>query len=271
MYPQQIPASTPRRLHLRLAEGRDVLALKRFYLAEMREKEPTQQEAFPIPCLQEITDSIDDENFLLVEDLSDGKILAASGIFRLVHHDDGVFGELSGMCASSRIVGLKPHSMQRLMLAIRIIRASADLVGDIGSSALVSFVGKTNEPSADNLRTAGLECVEDEPEWLRDEYVSWFGWTGVDDWQAFQVGERALRWSAVIINLIEREHATLELSRVDRASKQIERFFLTFQPKLWIYALPDVADILRRGVPKALGQPPRTLSFHGRGVRARRR
>lgn len=261
MNPRPTTHFAPIFLHLRLADPRDVLTIKKFYLEAMRAKPGVRREAFPVPSLLEITQSIDQENFLLIENAATGEILAASGLFRLVHHTEGVFGELSGMCTAPRIGGLTPLTIQKLMLAVRIVRASSDLIGDIGSSSLVSFVRKDNEPSFDNLRAAGLETLEDIPEWLQDEFISWFGWSGHDQWHTFVVGADALQWAAQEIDRIERAHLSILMRRRDLASGNLESFVLACDRNLWEAHLPDVKQILAESPATLFGHPPVAIRF----------
>lgn len=229
-------------LRLRLAGRSEVPAIKRFYLDGMRHKTPEEQEAFPIPSLLEIVNAVDAKEFIVLEDTDVGRIVAASGIFRLVDHDRGKFGELSGMLTGPEVGGVEPLRIQEIMIAARIARALPEILDRDAPTALASFVKRTNAASHDNLRRRGLEELRDPPPWLLDEYVSWFGWGGGDAWRCMRVGLDALREAATIIATLE-SGGPFSLQRPAR-NGGTEQFRLTWERTLWGANLTDLRNLL---------------------------
>lgn len=246
-------------LRLRLADRAEVPAIKRFYLDGMRHKPSKKQKAFPIPSLLEIVDAVDAREFIVLEDTGAGRIVAASGIFRLVDHDRGKFGELSGMLTGREVGSLAPFRIHEIMIAARIARALPDLLDPEAPTALASFVKRTNGDSRDNLRRRGLEEVLDPPQWLRDEYVSWFGWGDADAWLCMRVGIRALHAAATIIDTLERG-GSFELRRPAKTGGT-EQFRLTWDRTLWGANLADLRDLLASPVRGELPPLADEISF----------
>lgn len=252
---------------MRLAEPDDVQAIKAFYLDNMREKSPDAQAAFPIPSLLEISQAVADRNFLIVENPTKRAIVAASGLFRLLDHNDGRFAEMSGMYVAAEAGGLGPHSLQDLMVAVRIARFFCELRAEDGQQCAVSFVKDDNHKSWEALERSGMERALIYPTWLQGEFVSWFGWNSEDDWRTYRVGLDALINAAHLILHLEKAELMLRLSRVNRDDGHREIIKMTFDRNLWRGVLVDAKDILIGH--SAIEPPdiPEQLSF---GTRRRR-
>ena len=172
----------------------------------------------------------------------DGGILAVAGIFRVLEHAEGRFFELSGMATHPAVGGLRPHSLQKLMIAVRMARYSSDLFDEGGpTSVLAAFARKSNVRSCANLADAGLIVSDDRPDWLAGEFVSWFGWSDVDAWHRFEVSEAALIGSAEIVLATLSGDRPYEPTRIDRDSGREQRFRLTVAPRV----VGAVLDTLR--------------------------
>lgn len=252
-----VPPS-PRRFRLRLADSSDVLPAKDFYLRRMAEADSATKAFLPIPSLLEIASAIADHNFFVLTD-SDGNIVAVSGLFRLLVHDRGLFLELSGMCTASDVGGLLPRSVQSIMLIARILHAAYDLLGSSDGLALASFVHRDNERSLKNLRASGLREWSERPDWVRGEYVSWFGWESDDAWLTLLVDPDCVAgafYDAIDIGFPSGE---IHLERPSRTNGAIERFVITVDPQLFEGQLAAFEGTDPTAV--AVRAPPTTLSF----------
>lgn len=254
-------SSAIRHLRLRLADLADTPRLKSFYLDRMRNEPPERQEAFPIPTLLELTQAAEACDSLLIETVDGRDILAASGIFRLVEHDDGRFGELSGMCTAKEIGGLGPRSIQEIMLAVRVVRALYQLLDEAAPTAIVSFVETSNRRSWSNLVDFGLEGVGSRPNWLDGEFVSWFGWSRGDDWGTYRVGRKAVETAAAIVLELEASGLAHRLGRTNLATGERETFVLNCDRGLWAPHLEDLRRIRRDGFTDDTAAIPESLSF----------
>lgn len=251
--------SRPRRLVLRLADAADILPIKAFYLERMRHADPPAKHSFPIPSLVEIAGAVDERNFFVLTDEA-GTLLAASGLFRLLAHDDGLFLELSGMCTSPEVGGLAPCSVQHLMLLIRIVHAAYDLLWE--PLSIASFVHRANRRSHDNLVAAGLREWSDPPEWFEGELVSWFGWDGGDDWLTLLVDRNCVKkaWGEALgLGFFTGDIA---FHRPSRSGGETEHFVVRvdwrrFQGQLAGFLSTDLDSL-------PIGRPPRILRFSPR-------
>lgn len=228
-------------LHMRLADEADILSIKAFYLDRMREAAEAKRAALPIPSLLEIAEAVERRQFVMVEGAC-GAILAVAGIFRVLEHADGRFLELSGMATHPDVGGLQPHSLQDLMIAVRMARYSSDLFDEGGAtSVLAAFARKSNRRSCDNLVKAGLVLSDRQPAWMVGEYVSWFGWDDADAWHRFEVAAKALVRAAELVLTTMSGGRPFELMRTNRDSGIESRFRLTVAPRV----VGAVLDTLR--------------------------
>lgn len=249
------------RFLLRLAEPSDILPAKDFYLRRMSEASSATRAFLPIPSLLEIANAVTDRNFFVLTD-DRGEIVAVSGLFRLLVHDDGLFLELSGMCTAGEVGGLMPRSVQSIMLIARILHAAYDLLGSSGGLALASFVHRDNRRSHDNLTAAGLREWAERPDWVRGEYVSWFGWEGGDDWLTLLVDTACV--GGVFLDAMDLGFLSYEipLQRRSRTDGATERFVIEVDRELFEgqFAMFIETDFTK----SSIGTPPGRLSFSTR-------
>ncbi len=248
-------------LRMRLGETADILPAKDFYLDRMRSADPDQRAALPIPSLLDIADAVEQRDFVLVEN-AQGEIVAVAGIFRILAHSTGDFFELSGMATHPSVGGLAPHSLQRILIAVRLARASQYFLDEARpGSVLASFVKRTNRRSSDNLTNAKLVLTKRLPDWLSGEYVSWFGWDRASDWYRFEASVDALRWAAQVLLETRRSGNHFALSRVDRQSGEEEFFSLTIDSRV-LDAVVDTLETLADEV-TSIQMPslPETIAF----------
>jgi len=224
----------------------------------MQEADPATRRFLPIPSLLEIASAVADRNFFVLTE-PDGSIVAVSGLFRLLVHDHGLFLELSGMCTAGEVGGLMPRSVQSIMLIARILHAAYDLFGSSGGLSLASFVHRDNARSLDNLNGAGLREWTDRPEWVRGEYVSWFGWEGGDDWLTLLVDPDCVVGAYYDSIELGFPSGGIDLERPSRTNGEIERFRIEvdatmFEGQYATFAATDLTSL-------AIGEPPERLSF----------
>lgn len=249
------------RFHMRLAERNDIPRIKAFYLERMSSAGSSRRSSFPVPDLREIAESVADSDCLVVEEQTDREIVAVAALLRLVRHDNGTFAELGGMAVAPRAGGFEPHTLQSILLAVRIVRRLSDLLAERGGMRLVAFVHADNERSRAALEKACLVRLIERPRWLAGEFISWFGWDHGSEWQTYLVGGRAACDAARLIDTIEQHDRSCRLTRRDRHSDRPRQAMLTFAPELWASALPDIRTLLSDGPPRLPSLLPDTVSF----------
>src|SRR5262245_41271551 len=136
-------------------------------------------DALPAPTAKTVGDTIKQGRILLVEEQSTSEIVASGAVFDLSPSAALTYvGELAGMRATRAVGGLRPLSMQFVLVGLRLLGLVATEAKGLRkgvTNSIITMVKEGNAASIRNIEATGMKPLEQRPEWFRyDEFV-WHG------------------------------------------------------------------------------------------------
>jgi len=166
------------RVRVRKAKLREINAIHDFYRSH-----PSGN--LPLPQTKLIAETIRSGRVLVVDTGAEPRVLAVAALFELSPTEALTYvAELSGMARDKALAGLKPISVQVLLIALRVLGfvvAQGEAVS--GTQSLISIVKKDNDESRRNLERAGFKPMAGpRPDWMKFDELGWHGKVVTDEW-----------------------------------------------------------------------------------------
>jgi hypothetical protein len=249
---------TTRHYTVRQAAVRDFRALLAFYREHA-------SDALSPPSAKTVGDTIGQGRILLVEEQASAAIVASGALFELSPTVALTYvGELAGMRATRAVGGLKPMTIQAVLLGLRLLGHVANEAQALRKGAtrsIVTIVKEDNAASIRNIESIGMKPLLRRPDWFQYDEFMWYGAAGGPEWKYYYADPgtvvEALRQLAAV-GLFENQ---IRLNRIDRASGQAEEFAFHLQLKDIARAAPDLKGILESGAGVDLVSPPDDIQF----------
>jgi hypothetical protein len=152
-------------VRLRAATKSENKKLREFYLA-------TETDTLPPPSLSTISKALSAGSLLVAENCADGSILATAGYFDYIKSAKRqLIFELAGTRVTKTVGRLRPHSLQQILLALRLFQIAAT-EGDPRNK--VAVISSARHPkSQSNLTALRMDEIATMPEWLEYDVCSW--------------------------------------------------------------------------------------------------
>jgi hypothetical protein len=244
-------AENHRPLLLRPALFQEIPRIKALYKEELerldRRGKREAKTFLPIPDLGEIVEATSNNRFLVIEDIDTQEVLAASAVFSMIPLRTQIL-ELCATTVHDTLGGMAPLSVHALLLIMRLL----DLVVLHGTAntTLLVIVHRANDNSNATFRALGLAPIENKPQWLLDEEISWYGWPDEtlngSEWNYYGIEDQTIRMlSNAFLQSFDFKTKSLKLSRQNRRDGNAERFQV-FLDAAWIDQFNDRAVLTNR-------------------------
>ena len=124
------------------------------------------------PLYPTISKALSAGSLLIAENCADGSILATAGYFEYIKSAKRqLIFELAGTRVTKAIGRLKPHSLQQILLALRLFQIAAT-EGDPRNKVAV-ILSARHLKSQSNLMAPSMSEIALMPEWLEYDVCSW--------------------------------------------------------------------------------------------------
>lgn len=205
--------------------------------------------------------ALDLGRILVIEPERGGDLAAATATFDFSPEGYRTYvGELSGTCVTSTLNGCRPISMQRLLLAVRLMNHAvyATEPADGCSSTLITIVKDTNFRSRRNVQDAGFVPVSELPEWMAYEHRSWTGDEG-GGWTYYMATDSTVRRAIEDLDAVGIFSGRRELRRDDRANGGEEAIDIRCALNDLVLGQSDLRAIASGNQGSGLSAPAKTL------------
>ncbi len=253
-------ASTPSTKHLdiRPATDRDFKRVLDFYGQHYTA-------ASPAPTAKTVGDTIAQGRILLVEGRNSSEIAASGAIFDLSPASALTYvGELAGMRATRAVGGLRPVSMQALLLGLRLlghVTTEPTVVRKGATNSIIATVQASNARSIANIEGVGMKPLVRRPGWFHYDELVWHGYIIGTEWQYYYADIDTIVAVLRMFSTVGLFDHEIRLSRIESESAQAENFeFHLLLPDLR-RAEGDLREILQNRTGVDLVPPPEEIVF----------
>jgi hypothetical protein len=248
-----------RKFRIRRAFNSDFKGLLDFY---QRHRSP----ALPLETAKVVGDAIDSGRLLVVKPWSGSETAAAGSLFQLTPQASLTYvSELAGMRVTGMVGGLRPVSMQKVLIGLRLLGHAAGEREPFRAGAtnsIIAAVHRDNRDSIENIEEMALRSLpEPFPDWLRHNQIGWYG-TAVDEtWRHYYADNEACVRSVELLESVGLFTRIIRLHRTNRDSGLTEDFEFYVELNDLHDAAEDLKAIQQRKAHVALVPPPPSLVF----------
>jgi len=251
---------TTRHFNVRQASLSDFKALLEFYRRHATA-------ALPAPTAKTVGDTIKQGRILLVEEQATSAIVASGAVFDLSPSAALTYvGELAGMRATRAVGGLRPLTMQFVLIGLRLLGLVATELQGLKkgvTNSIITIVKESNTASIRNIEATGMKPLQQRPEWFRyDEFV-WHGHVVDTEWKYYYADAETVVEVLRQLSAVGLFEGELKLSRTEKGTNQPESCVFHLQLKDISRAEKDLRAILddKAGPGVDLVAPPDDLVF----------